>query len=659
MFNKRSITWRLTVLVLLGVGTILMALTGSSYFSAKKLLEDELMDKVRNVAENVTERIEIASQPVAGMAKSLAGVLTAMPVTAAQSYQLLEQLLIRNPDVFGAAIALPPTDETDKSGIVPYVYRTHRGLEKLDLGHETYQYKTNDWYSIPKELKRPVWSEPYFDEGGGNMLMATYSVPLLDSRNPDVVRGVVTGDMSLQMLSGLLQSLELGQSSYAFIISGQGRYIAHPTNTYVMRETIFSVAEARQDVTLRELGQGMIKGRKGYVAFTSEVNGKAGWVAYMPVTSTGWSVGIFFAREELMARVFELTRIQWYLGIAGFLLMAIVVLGISRSITKPLRELDKATRNLAVGNLDTPIPIPPGGDEVARLAESFAIMISELKIYMEMMQETVATKERIASELRIANSIQMGLIPKTFPPFPDNKDFELFALLEPAREVGGDFYDFFFVDEERETLYLIIGDVSDKGIGAALFMAITRTLLRSMARENQEPAELLCRLNDELSRNNESCMFVTLFCAAVHLPSGRCRYASGGHCPPVLIRPDGQLNRLTDAKGPIVGGMEGMLYTEGSYQLLPGDILFLYTDGVTEAANCDQALFGEERLNAELVLLQAGSAKEMLQGIRRQLRDFAAGAQQSDDITMLAFRYLGDSGVSYSQQHRKGDNRSD
>jgi sigma-B regulation protein RsbU (phosphoserine phosphatase) len=260
---------------------------------------------------------------------------------------------------------------------------------------------------------------------------------------------------------------------------------------------------------------------------------------------------------------------------------------------------------------------------------------------MEVLQETAVAKERIESELRIAHTIQMDLVPRTFPAFPDRREFRLFALLDPAREVGGDFYDFFFFDEEQQTLCLVIGDVSDKGMGAALFMAVTRTLLRSMARENQEPAVLLSRLNDELSRDNESCMFVTLFCAAVHLPSGRCRYASGGHCPPVVIRPDGELSRLTEAKGPVVGGMEGMLFTGGNYQFMPGEELFLYTDGVTEAANREKVLFGEERLNRELVLLKACSSEELIHNLRNRLQEFAEGAEQSDDITMLAFRYNG------------------
>lgn len=638
MFNKWSIAWRLSILVLVGVGSILAAMTAYSYLSVKKILEEELMEKARHIATTVTMHVETSARPVENVAQALTGFIETVPVTEEQAYRLLEQLVGRHSAVFGAAVAMAPSAG---GRTVPYVYRAEHGLKRTDLSQGLYHYETSDWYALPKELKRPVWSEPYFDEGGGNILMATYSVPVCNGPDKESVTGVVTGDMSLASLSGLLASLELGQSNYAFIISGQGRFIAHPSDNFIMRESVFSVAEATKNPLLRDLGRKMIRGESGYTSYTSEVSGEAGWVVYMPIATTGWSLGLFFSREALMARVFELNHIQWYLGIAGFLVLCLVVTGISRSITRPIRDLDKAARKLAAGDLDAPIPYVAGGDEVAHLAESFAIMISELRIHMEMLQETATAKERMESELRIARSIQMGLIPKTFPPFPERSEFRLFALLDPAREVGGDFYDFFFFDEEQQHLCLVIGDVADKGVGAALFMAVTRTLLRSLARENQEPAVILSRLNDELVRNNESCMFVTLFCAAVHLPSGQCSYASGGHCPPVVLKPDGRLISLTDAKGPVVGGMEGMQYTAGSYRFAPGELLFLYTDGVTEAANPAQALFGEERMNRELLQSGACDTEKLLRGMRERLREFAGPAEQSDDITMLAFRYHG------------------
>ena len=637
MFHKWSIAWRLSILVLVGVGTVLAAMTGYSYFSVKRILEEEMMDKARQIATAVTVHVETSARPVEDMAKDLTVFIETVPVAEEQAYQLLERLINSHSAVFGAAIAMAPQDG---GRAAPYVYRTEQGLRRTDL-RQGYHYETSDRYILPKELKRPVWSEPYFDEGGGNVLMATYAVPVRTGTDKETVTGVVTGDMSLASLAGLLTSLELGRSNYAFIISGQGRFIAHPDDNFIMRESIFSVAEAARNQHLRALGRKMIRGESGQAAYTSEVSGKPGWVVYMPIASTGWSLGLFFSREALMARVFELNHIQWYLGSAGFILLCLVVTGIARSITRPIRQLDKAARKLAAGDLEAPVPYINGGDEVARLAESFTIMISELKVHMDMLQETATIKERMESELRIARSIQMGLIPKTFPPFPDRSEFRLFALLDPARETGGDFYDFFFLDEEQEQLCLVIGDVADKGVGAALFMAVTRTLLRSLARENQEPACLLSRLNDELARNNESCMFVTLFCAAVHLPTGRCSYASGGHCPPVVMQPDGRLISLKDAKGPVVGGMEGMLYTAGHYLFTPGDLIFFYTDGVTEAANPERALFGEERMHRTLQQAQTRDPEKLLRHMRERLQEFAEHAAQSDDITMLAFCYHG------------------
>lgn len=636
MLHKWSITWRLSLLVLLGSGAILGAVAGYGYFSAKHLLEEELIDDAHQIALTVSARVETSSQAVEATVQGLAGVIETVPVSTEQSYQVLAEALKRNSSLFGAAIVLSPVAGESKEGIASYVYKTNQGLQQLELKHNQYPWETKDWYVRPLSKQQPLWSEPYFDEGGGNIVMATYSVPVVADAGKARVQGVVTGDMSLESLSALLTSLKLGQGNYAFIVSEQGRFIAHPVHSLVVGESMFSLAEVRQDAELRELGQKMVSKQQGLTTATSEINGKAGWIAYMPIPSTGWSLGIFFSREELMAKVFELNRIQWGIGIIGCLALGIIVPGIARSITKPIRQLEKATRTVAAGDLQAVIPVIPGEDEVAHLAASFASMLAELKTYMKTLQETAVTRERIASELRIANSIQMGLIPTRFP---DNQEFELFAILEPAREVGGDFYDFFFLDEEQKTLCLVIGDAADKGIGAAMFMAITRTLLRALAKENQEPAILVSRLNEELASNNETCMFVTLFCAVVHIPTGYCIYANGGHCLPVIIHPDSSLDKLSDAKGAAVGGMEGMQYTEGAYQLRAGDVLFLYTDGVTEAANREKALFGEMRMNQELAQITPGTVSELLQRLRDSVRVFADNAEQSDDITMLAFRY--------------------
>lgn len=638
MLNKKSITWRLVVLVLVGAGCILLALTGYSYFSAKTMLEDELMDKARYTAVMVTTRVEAMARPAEIMAAAAGGMAKTVPLTQEQKYSLLERLLADTPEAFGAALAVSEPNVTAQS--VPYVCRAGDGWQHLNLGSDSYAYQRQDWYVRPHQLKRPVWSEPYYDEGGGNILMATYSVPLWFDDAHKQPAGVATADVSLASLGGMMRALNLGQDSYAFIVSSQGKFIAHPNEEYVMKESLFSMAEKKNNPLLKKLGDDMVGGKTGYIRYTSAHNGQSGWIMYVPITSAGWSLGIFFSQAALMNKVFSWTHSQWYLMVAGLLLLLAVAMSIGRSITRPIRELELATRSLAFGNLDVVIPYSDSDDEVDKLAETFSIMVSELKIYMEIIKTTAASQERIESELRIARTIQLSLLPDKGSEFCHRPEFSLGAMLESAREVGGDFYDFFFLDKEQENLFLIIGDVSDKGVAAALFMAVARTLVRSGAKDAQTPAQLLAWLNNELAKNNDSCMFVTVFCAAIHLPSGCCRYANGGHSPALLLQ--GQdISRLADAKGPLLGAMEDMLYREGTIMLQPNDVLFFYTDGVSEAADRQENLFGEQRLLDYLAELASHSTDDMLTEMRTRISEFADGAQQSDDITMLTLRYHG------------------
>lgn len=635
MLRKMNISWRLTILVLLAAGCILAAVVGYSYFSARKMLEEELTSKAKYMAMATANRIETVTQSVEKDVQVMAITFNTFAASEEEIYKILKSLLRENEEIYGAAVALPFSNQnSNQVDNVPYVCRNANRLITLNLAQESYDYRNKDWYKQPEQLGRAIWSEPYFDEGGGNILMATYSVPFLTEEGK--VRGVVTSDISLDWLSDLLASLPLGNGGYAFIISQKGEFIAHPQKKMIMGDTIFEVAESRRNEGLRKLAKNMVQGESGFVPYNSLTTGKVGWLAHIPIPSTDWSLGVVFSREELLAKVFQLTHTLLFIGILGFALLLIVVLFIAHSITQPIRELDQASRSLAAGNMDVNIPYVAGDDEVAHLAGSFATMLGELKVYMEMLEVTAVEKERIASELRIAHSIQMGLVPKTFPPFPERDDLEIYAVLEPARQVGGDFYDFFLLDDEH--ICLVIGDVSGKGVPAAIFMAVTRTFLKALSREVGEPAAILDRINNEIVQDNESCMFVTLFCAVVHLPTGKCSYANGGHNPPFHIKMNGVISSLANIKGVPIGVMEDMNYTEGTINLEPGDALFLYTDGVTEAENDKGKFLGTQRVVEELIRLKEQDCRATLTELQKILHCFAEGAEQSDDITMLMFR---------------------
>jgi sigma-B regulation protein RsbU (phosphoserine phosphatase) len=266
-------------------------------------------------------------------------------------------------------------------------------------------------------------------------------------------------------------------------------------------------------------------------------------------------------------------------------------------------------------------------------------MRGSLKEYIRKLTETTAAKERIESELNIAHDIQMGLLPKTFPPFPDRQEFDLYALMVAAREVGGDFYDFFLVDNTH--LCFVIADVSGKGVPAALFMAMSMTLIRATGREGIPPDEILSRVNGELSRENDSCMFVTTFCGILDTETGEMTYANGGHNLPLHVKRGGGASWLPKSGALMVGAMEGVTYKCERLLLEPGDGLFLYTDGVTEAMNGQDEAFSDERLERLLSALDGSGIRESVDKVMTDIRSFTGEAPQSDDITMMMIQYNG------------------
>ena len=249
---------------------------------------------------------------------------------------------------------------------------------------------------------------------------------------------------------------------------------------------------------------------------------------------------------------------------------------------------------------------------------------------------TAAQKERMEGELTVARDIQRSIVPMIFPPFPEREEFDLHASLEPAREVGGDLYDFFLFDDDH--LCIAIGDVAGKGVPASLFMAVTITLLRAAGARSSDPAEVLARVNEPLCRGNDAAMFVTLFYGVYCVSTGELTYSTGGHLPPYVLRAGG-VEAAARTVGPGLGISPAATFGTAVLRLEPGDGLLLYTDGVSEAMDAHQGMFGTERIEAVLRgSSAAGGAQHMIAEVRESVEAFVAGAEQYDDITMLGFR---------------------
>lgn len=364
---------------------------------------------------------------------------------------------------------------------------------------------------------------------------------------------------------------------------------------------------------------------------------------FVPVTSLGgkeYILGTDIKMDYVNKRLKMVQTYALMIGLGVFAVSSLAVVLVAGSITQPLAALTQVTTDIAEGNLDIELPPVKSAQEVRKLADAFQHMKVSLKDYIKQLTETTAAKERIESELKIAHDIQMGILPKIFPPFPDKPDvFDLYAVIEPAKEVGGDFYDFFYIDDSH--FCFVIGDISDKGVPAALFMAVTKTLLKTKASSELDPGRILTKLNSDLCQENDSCMFATIFLGILNTETGEVLYANGGHNPPLIIGSGGEATYLEVSPNLIVGIMEGHAYTTDSVTLKSGDSIFMYTDGVTEAINDKNDLFSGKRLHQKLNSIHGKTTREVISHVMEEIVFFTSDAPQSDDITMMMAQYRG------------------
>ena len=628
-------------MVLLGTAVVLGGVVAYSYLTARHLLEEEMVGRVRQEAAAVANQVETIQAAVQKLTEGVAVVMQVAPPDQEETlYRLLEGSLGSNAGLMGATVASAPGETV--AGRVDggvSVARQAQGFTRTAMETGAASFRISDSYLLATVLDKPQWTEPYYGEGSAEVL-ATYAVPFYvggTDGQPRRLGGVVTCDVSLDWLANVMANLDLGKDGYGFIISRNATFISHPVRTMIMRETVFSIAEARGDLKLRADAQKMIRGETGISSLVALATGLDSFMAYTPIPSTGWSVVLMLPKQEVLSKVLSLSRTEAIAGGAGLFLLMIAAYFIALGIARPVARLSAATHALA-DDLDATLPEPKGHDEVAELGRSFARMRDQIKRHMAELAAATAAKERIESELRLAADIQQSLIPKTFPPFPNLPDIDIFALLEPAREIGGDFYDFFFLDEQR--ICFAVADVSGKGVPAALFMVATRSFLRSLMREEKSAAKAFDRLNIQLEEGNDACMFVTIFCGVIDLSTGRCTYANAGHNLPLQVASDGTFSVIDGAKGVILGVDTSIRYDEGEFTLPVGDCLILYTDGVTEAMDENELQFGDARLREVTVGGAGGDCRQHVANIRQAVTEFIGEAEQSDDITLLVIRRI-------------------
>ena len=635
-----SFAFKLSLYIITSVVLIFQLVLIHNYYVSRNTIMENITEYAQTLAISTNREIGKVLSGAQQIAKDLSCILEYSAFTQKELVESLKNVVANNNNIYGCSISFEPYlfDKT-KYYFSSYFYKPG-GVIKSFSNNEEYNYFKWDWYTIPKKLSKGVWSEPYIDEEGIDILMVSYSEPFYKTINGKrTFCGVVSCDVDLSWLRKVVTEIKTSKTGYAFILSSKGVFIEHKNKGYTkLKESIFSLAENRKDAKLKELGGKMISNQTGFQEYYSYTLEKKCFVSYTPLKEMGWATGVVIPEDELFSDLNTVTWKLFIMGLFGYILILLLIVILANKITTPLRALANATCEIGEGDFNANLPSTTSKDEVGVLNRSFHSMRENLIKYIANLQETTAAKEKIEKELSIAYDIQQSLLPHKFP---STKQIDLYATLIPAKEVGGDLYDFFFIDEKH--LCFAIGDVSGKGVPAALFMAVVKTLLRAKIDiATMDPSRVLNAMNVDLCKENDSLMFVTFFLGVLNVETGLLEYCNAGHTPPLIHTANkGFYYFYTEAPHPPLGIMSDVIYTGNRLRLLPEDIFFLYTDGITEAMNINNTLFSEEKLLDVLTKNKDETVLNIVNNVKAAVDRHVSGAIQSDDITMLILKYNG------------------
>jgi len=503
------------------------------------------------------------------------------------------------------------------------------GMCSVVRGGDDYDYLGMDWYLIPKLLGKSWWSDPFFDYDGSDRLVSSYSTPLYDEDGKFLA--VLRCDIDLKWLSGKITELKPYENSYTVLAGRNASIISHTNHDLILSETLFSLAMSEEKADVRDIARRMINGETGYGKFK---DGKEKGFIVFGQLKNGWSAAMVCTNDDVLKETKIMNVISFLVALIALLVLYISNKRIVENESRPITALAYSAFSIAQGNFNARIPEVKSKDELRRLRDSLHYLEESIDMYIDELRTTTSSNERYESELNIASAIQMQMLPKDYP---HTAEVDLYATLHPAKEVGGDLYDFFVKDR---TLYFSVGDVSGKGVPAALYMAITRSAFRFIAGLGLPVDGVVSKINNAFCDGNDSGMFVTMFVGRINLDTLQLEYCNAGHNPVLIISPDGT-TRFLHAKTNLAAGLfEDFPYAGESLQLEKGSRMLIYTDGVTEAEDWDHQLYGEARLEAFATSEGMDkSARQFVDDLGAELKKYANGAPQNDDITMMMINF--------------------
>jgi sigma-B regulation protein RsbU (phosphoserine phosphatase) len=624
-----SIRWKL----ILAIGLPLLLV----YVVMLAVMIGELGDRAHvEMVERVNEATALYAAKSGSRLRAVARITEKSAATIASLPGLSEEQLTRLVRLHVESDRLIRVAELvldDRRGAAPFSIRFDRTADGAVPEHPTERERTEGesawpWLELVRRSGRPVWTEPYFEERGTGRVLFSFAAPVVRD-------GAVVGCLCVS-----LESLGLAAELAAIDIPGGGfSIITRKGNFLLLWEeartgsvpNLFELAEEVDHPEYAEIGRRAVAGESGVVQTDGLFLPDRRWVAFSPVPSTDWSL-IAVVPEDILL---EFSREQLQLGL-GFLLAGLVIILLliwfmATRITRPVARLADAVEDLGTGDLDVRVTGIRTRDEIGELARGFNRMVGDLKAHIEALRTETAAREAVESELRVARKIQTALLPTDFP---EDEAFELCAINLSAKQVAGDFFDFFRRDDG--TLVFLIADVSGKGVPAAMYMAVARTVLRQVCYTQSSLGEAATVANEILVENDLGSMYVTAFIAWYDPASGSLRYVNAGHPPPYRVRSGGTVETLGQVTGTMLGLLPGRGYRESEEELVPEERLVLFTDGVPEAARDDEEFYGEERFEELLAGCADSDVRELCTRVAEAVETFQAG-RLHDDVTVMAF----------------------
>ena len=613
----RLLFWVLAVTVPIYATALYM-----SYHATAERLEANAARDADDLAARLAADVDTVIRPIEGGVRTVAHQLEEVDPPPEQYAMRIHGILAAWPEVYGSTIAAEfRAGDPQSRPFAPYYYRHAGTLAYSDLALDSYGYAKLPWYRQAADSLKPVWSAPYFDAGGGETWMVTYSVPFFRKRagGERELAGVVTADLALEWVRAAAARVKLPPFTAG--------WLASPSST---REFVAPIGSADLAglAAVRVSADDMLSSGRTFGLIHAST-ARASYLAVRNLETLQWQLMLVVERSKLLAGARDVLRRQLWLGAAGFLLLVAAISFVATGVSRPIRRLAEAVGGARQGDLEFPLP-EARRDETGILTEALRRLRDSLKQHVQLRAQSIAAEARLEQELQIAASIQQSMLPRRessrLPP-----GIQVAAKLVPARRVGGDLYDYFTLRDGR--LLFAIGDVSDKGIPAALFMARVSGLIRVLGSAGEPPEKILAQLNSQLAAGNDACMFVTLGCGILDPSNGRLHYASAGHDAPLVRRANGDIAELPVQNGPAIGIEAVAEYPAVDASLADGDTLVLYTDGVTEATAADGKSLGTERLAK---LLASGLPDAMVRQVIDSLNDGASGFHVEDDLALMA-----------------------